>query len=364
MELNSEQNQAVLHGEGPLMVLAGAGSGKTRVLVHRIIHLVERGVAPERILAVTFTNKAAGEMRDRLRQGLRTGAGAMWIGTFHATCARLLRIYHQAANLPQDFTIFDGDDQSKLIGKLVKQEKLADAVSPKSVIWAIDRAKNRGVDPMAMEKGTFLSDIVHQIYPLYQAQLEKEGAVDFNDLLLKVLRLKDHEEVGPELAARFDYVLVDEFQDTNVVQYRLVSVFSSRTKNLTVVGDDDQSIYSWRGAEPRNLLDFDRDHPSASVVKLEQNYRSTQLILTASNAIICQNDDRHPKELWTERAGGEPILLETADDERSEADFIARAIRGLEEQEGRSWGDVAILYRTHAQSRVLGRDAADVPHRL
>lgn len=335
------------------MVLAGAGSGKTRVLVHRIAHLVRGGVYPERILAVTFTNKAAGEMRARLHEELGGGAGTMWIGTFHATCARLLRLYHEAAELSQDFTIFDGDDQMKLIGKLIKQENLADAVTPRNVLSAIDRAKNRGVDPMSMDRGQYLDDIVRQIYPLYQEQLKKEDAADFNDLLLKVLALKEHEVVGPELAERFEYVLVDEFQDTNLIQYRLVQLFSAKTKNLTVVGDDDQSIYAWRGAEPRNLLDFDRDHPDAAVVKLEQNYRSTELILEASNAIISENDDRHDKKLWTERSGGEPILWEEADDERSEADFIARGIRGLEEQEGRTWGDVAVLYRTHSQSRVL-----------
>ncbi len=354
MELNREQQRAVDHGGGPLMVLAGAGSGKTRVLVNRIGRLVaEARVPPHRILAVTFTNKAAAEMRERLRKLLGARADSMWIGTFHSTCARILRIYHEAAGIPRDFAIFDDDDQMRLMTSLLKEKGIGDEISPRSILTFIDRAKNRGDDPTKQRTGAYVDDYVRRIYPDYREALVREGALDFNDLLLEVLKLCEDDELGPELARRFDHVLVDEFQDTNLVQYRLVKHLSRATHNLCVVGDDDQSIYSWRGAEPRNLLDFDRDFADAEVVKLEQNYRSTSTILNVANAVIRENLDRHEKRLWTERDGGELVLWEEAADERAEAEFIARAIRGLSEQEGREHGDFAVLYRTHAQSRVL-----------
>jgi DNA helicase-2/ATP-dependent DNA helicase PcrA len=351
--LNPEQQRAVDHGEGPLMILAGAGTGKTRVLVHRIARLVRGGISPRDVLAVTFTNKAAGEMRERLRDMLGHGAGRMWIGTFHSTCARLLRIHGDRVGLTRDFTIFDDDDQKKLFSQLLKEHGLDDAITPRGLASRIDRAKNRGEDPTQVHTGSYADDIVKTIYPLYAERLFREDAVDFNDLLLKVLELGDDAEVGPILADAFRFVLVDEFQDTNLVQYRLVRNFVRLTRNLTVVGDDDQSIYSWRGAEPRNLLDFDTDFPDATVIKLEQNYRSTSLILKAANGLICDNYDRRDKALWTSREGGDPILWEETADERHEADFIARAIAGLVNEEDRSWGDVSVLYRTHAQSRVL-----------
>jgi DNA helicase-2/ATP-dependent DNA helicase PcrA len=351
--LNPEQQKAVDFGDGPLMVLAGAGSGKTRVLVSRIESLVRRKVYPERILAVTFTNKAAGEMRERLKLLLGYSANAMWIGTFHSICARLLRIYHEAAGLHRDFTIFDDDDQMKLVGQLLKELGLKDEVSPRSVLSRIDRAKNRGETPDKEDYGALVDDAVKKVYPRYEERLRKEQAVDFNDLLLRVLELGEHPMVGPDLKNRFQHVLVDEFQDTNLVQYRLVKMFSGERRNLTVVGDDDQSIYAWRGAEPKNLLEFDRDYPDATAIKLEQNYRSTQTILDAANGVISKNTERHEKRLWTERKGGEPILWEESMDERGEAEFIAAAIQGLVINEQREWGDVAVLYRTHAQSRTL-----------
>lgn len=353
--LNPEQQRAVEHGDGPLLVLAGAGTGKTRVLVHRIAHLVRRGVHPREILAVTFSNKAAGEMRQRLGELLGRFADHMWIGTFHGTCARLLRIHGEHIGLPRDFTIFDDGDQKRLLNALLKQHELDNIATPQGVRTAIDRAKNRGEDPLTADSqhSSWGTDVLQVIYPAYQKQLEKEHAVDFNDLLLKVLELAAHPELGPVLASRFRHVLVDEFQDTNRVQYRLVTHFAKKYGNLTVVGDDDQSIYSWRGAEPKNLLEFDRDHKRATVIKLEQNYRSTQLILDAANGIIAKNISRRYKALWSERKGGEPVLWEECPDEREEADFIARAMRGLVQQENRNWGDLAVLYRTHAQSRVL-----------
>jgi DNA helicase-2/ATP-dependent DNA helicase PcrA len=362
--LNPEQRAAAEHGDGPLMVLAGAGTGKTRVLVQRIVRLVETGTMPWAILAVTFTNKAAGEMRHRLRELLGDPADAMWIGTFHATCARILRRFGSHVGLTRSFVIFDDDDQIKLIEKLLKETGLDDQVSPRTILSRIDRAKNRGVDPRA-PTGTY-DDVIERIYSLYQAQLAKENAVDFNDLLLKTIELFEHEACAKILKLKFRHVLVDEFQDTNKVQYQLVWRFAEATRNLTVVGDDDQSIYAWRGAEPRNLLDFDRDFPDAKVIKLEQNYRSTQTILDAANAIIRNNRDRHAKALWTDRAGGQPIEIYQAGDERGEAYFVAQSIRRLLDDGPSSPSDIAILYRTNAQSRVLEEHlrAARVPAKV
>lgn len=363
--LNEQQRAAVEHGDGPLMVLAGAGTGKTRVLVARIARLVETGTPPWGILAVTFTNKAAGEMRARLRALLGEAADAMWIGTFHATCARLLRRHADKVGLTRSFQIFDDNDQIKLVERLLKDSGLDDQVSPRTVLSRFDRAKNRGVDPRSIQTGVF-DDVVETIYPLYQAQLAKENAVDFNDLLLKVAELLAQEELGRSLRLRFQHVLVDEFQDTNRVQYDLVRRLAEATRNLTVVGDDDQSIYAWRGAEPRNLLDFDRDFPDAVVIKLEQNYRSTQTILDAANGIIHKNRDRHDKSLWTDQGMGEPIEVYQAGDERGEAYFIAQSIRRLLDDGPASPSEVAVLYRTNAQSRVLEEHlrAARVPAKV
>jgi len=346
------------------MVLAGAGTGKTRVLVQRIARLVETGTEPWAILAVTFTNKAAGEMRHRLRELLGGAADAMWIGTFHSTCAKLLRRFGSHVGLTRSFVIFDDDDQIKLIERLLKDTGLDEQISPRTILSRIDRAKNRGLDPAA-PTGSF-DDVIERIYPLYKAQLAKENAVDFNDLLLKVIELFDHEAAARVLKVRFRHVLVDEFQDTNKVQYQLVWRFAEATRNLTVVGDDDQSIYAWRGAEPRNLLDFDRDFPDARVIKLEQNYRSTQTILDAANGIIRKNRDRHDKALWTDRGGGEPIEIYQAGDERGEAYFVAQSIRRLLDDGPSSPNDIAILYRTNAQSRVLEEHlrAARVPAKV
>ncbi len=363
--MNPEQRAAVEHGDGPLMVLAGAGTGKTRVLVHRIARLVERGIEPWAILAVTFTNKAAQEMRGRLRELLGDIADRMWIGTFHATCAKLLRKYGHAVGLTKSFVIFDDDDQMKLVEKLLKEHGLDDQISARTVLSRIDRAKNRGVDPVSVKTGAF-DDVIEKIYPLYQQQLGKENAVDFNDLLLKVLRLFDDDEVAKFLRVKFRHVLVDEFQDTNRVQYDLVRRFAEATRNLTVVGDDDQNLYSWRGAEPRNLLDFDRDFPDARVIKLEQNYRSTQTILDAANGIIRKNRDRHEKSLWTEAGAGEPLELFTAGDERGEAYFVAQSIRRALDDGPFSPKEIAILYRTNAQARVFEEHlrAARVPAKV
>ena len=351
--LNQQQQRVVDHRNGPLMVLAGAGTGKTRVLVHRIARLVGDGVPPERILAVTFTNKAAAEMRGRLESLLARSARLLWIGTFHSTCARLLRLWGERVGIGRQFVIFDDDDQLRLLHSLLKHNKLEDAASPRSVATWIDGAKNRGQDPIDFAGNQHAQQILRTVYPQYEERLRQENALDFNDLLLRVRDLAGQAEVGEDFAGRFEHVLVDEFQDTNLVQYQLVRRLVHKHRNIMVVGDDDQSIYSWRGAEPRNLLEFDRDFPETEVVKLEQNYRSAGAILRAANAVVAKNIHRRDKQLWTERDSGVPVLWEEAESEREEADFIARAIGGLVAEEGCSWGDVAILYRTHAQSRVL-----------
>jgi DNA helicase-2/ATP-dependent DNA helicase PcrA len=354
--LNPEQRAAVEHGEGPLLVLAGAGTGKTRVLVHRIARLVESGVAPWQILAVTFTNKAAREMRERLAALCGAAVQQMWIGTFHATCARLLRRWGSAIGLPRDFLIFDDDDQQKILTTLLKEAGYEDQLSARTVAARLDYAKNRNLDPITAHAGPggdHYERELGEIVPRYRERLAREKAVDFGDLILKVIELCNHAETGPRLATLFRHVLVDEFQDTNLVQYELVRHLSSATRNLTVVGDDDQSIYAWRGAEPRNLLDFDRDFPDVVEIKLEQNYRSTSIILDAANAVIGKNLDRRGKALWTEAGRGDPIEYLACGDDRGEAESVARTLRGLVDDGACSPGDVCILYRTNAQSRPL-----------
>jgi DNA helicase-2/ATP-dependent DNA helicase PcrA len=363
--LNPPQREAVEHDQGPLLVLAGAGSGKTRVITHRLATLVGRGVRPWRILAVTFTNKAAGEMRERAARLLGDDARKIWIGTFHATCAKLLRIYAEAAGLRPDFTIFDDSDQRSIIIRVMKDLGLSDrVVTPRALMSGIDRAKNQGISAGSYKGHDFLTDIIAKVYPEYQRRLRSANGVDFGDLLLEVLELAYHPEVGLEIEGRFDHVLVDEFQDTNVVQYNLVQHLSGRTKNLCVVGDDDQSIYGWRGANVDNILRFPDDKPGCRVVKLEQNYRSTQVILDAANGVIAKNRSRMQKRLFTEQGGGEPILYHTASDERRESEFVVAAIRRLMLDSERAPGDFAVFYRTHAQSRVIEEAfrAADIPY--
>ena len=363
-ELNERQRTAIEHGDGPLMVLAGAGTGKTRVLVHRIARLVQGGVPPWEILAVTFTNKAAAEMRHRLASILGDAAQSMWIGTFHATCARILRAYGEQLGLDRWFAIFDEADQVKTIEKICRELKIDDSISGRAIAARIDRAKNKGVDPA--EPMGHLDDAARLVYPRYRDRLAREGAVDFNDLIGKTIELLDEDPAASELRGKFRHVLVDEFQDTNRVQYRLVWMLSQAHRNLTVVGDDDQSIYAWRGAEPRNLLEFDADFPDARVIKLEQNYRSTQVILDAANRVIARNLARHDKSLWTPRRGGAEVLAFRAFDERAEAAFVSHVIRDLLAAGKIRPSDVAVLYRTNAQSRVLEESlrAAHIPVRI
>lgn len=351
--LNAVQQQAVLHGSGPVLVLAGAGSGKTRVITHRIAELVRRGVKPHRILAVTFTNKAAQEMRHRVEQLLPGASQGLWMGTFHSVCARLLRIHAQAAGFPKDFLVFDDHDQKTLCTQLLKEHGWLEHMTPRAVMSEIDQAKQKGIGPADYKGRDYRTDRIVQLYAEYQQRLRAASAMDFGDLLLLPLTLgQQNEQVRADLEGRFDCVLVDEFQDVNWVQYQLVWLWAHRTRQLMVVGDDDQSIYGWRGADVRNMLAFERDWPEAQVIKLEENYRSTAVILGAANAVIAKNRDRLGKQLFTSRIGGALIECRATQDEQREAAFVVETLQRLE-REGVLPTECAILYRTHAQSRVL-----------
>jgi len=346
--LNPAQRDAVTHEGGALLVLAGAGSGKTRVIAHRIAWLVrERGVEPTGIVAVTFTNKAAREMRSRVEALLGTGAGP-WIGTFHGLGLRMLRRNAELAGLPREFVVYDSDDQAALVRRLLREHDVDDqAPSARSFLGRISRAKNAMETPEAFAARAFSPDakLVAQIYAGYQAGLERAGAIDFDDILLKSLPLAER------YAPHTHHLLVDEYQDTNRPQYLMAKSLSSVHGNVSVVGDEDQSIYRFRGAEIRNILDFERDHPGAAVVKLEQNYRSTGTILEAASSVIANNAARKGKVLWTENPRGGRIEVHHALDDRGEAAWVAR--RAQEEGRRRPLEDVAVLYRTNAQSRTL-----------
>jgi DNA helicase-2/ATP-dependent DNA helicase PcrA len=357
--LNPTQRAAVLHGDGPLLIFAGAGSGKTRVLTHRIAYLIQRrGVRPRNILAVTFTNKAAKEMRERLGKLVGEAAGKeMWVGTFHATCARLLRERGDSIGLPRDFVVYDNDDQLTVIKECLSQLNLDDRqYAPRAVLSLISRAKETLITPERFSehfKG-FFENVVAKIYTLYQEKLALNHALDFDDLIGKAVRmLQEREDVRGYYQNKFRYSLVDEYQDVNQAQYTLTQLLSHGTRNLCIVGDDDQSVYSWRGADVEIILNFERDYPEASIVKLEQNYRSTKKILDAAYSVVKNNRGRKEKRLWTENDDGEAVALYEAMNEQEEAVFLANSLRELTENEGRRLSDVAVLYRTNAQSRAL-----------
>lgn len=341
---------------GPLMILAGPGSGKTRVIAHRIAYLVrEQHVHPWRILAVTFTNKAAREMRERVEGLLGADAHDLSMGTFHSVCARILRRDGEVLGLPRDFAIYDTDDQMALV-KTIMAELHIDPkrYTPRSVLSAISSAKNARRDPAAFQRQAdhYFEEIVGRVYEKYEAALRRSGAVDFDDLLGRTLDLfESHPEVQARYAERYLHVLIDEFQDTNLVQYELSRQLSATHRNLTVVGDPDQSIYSWRAADIRNLLDFERDFPDASVVLLEQNYRSTGNILRAAHAVIERAEGRPEKHLWTDNPQGDPVVEYEADYGDEEGQFIASEIRRLCRQFDYQPSDFAVMYRTNAQSR-------------
>lgn len=366
--LNSAQREAVLHRGGPLVVFAGAGSGKTRVITHRVADLVASdGIAPYRILAVTFTNKAAGEMRERLFGLLGGEARDVWVGTFHATCARLLRRHAELAGVRPDFTIYDDGDQQALITRILKELGLDDRrISPKRVAAQIGRAKQEVVGPDAFSADDLEGEHVARIYALYEEKLARAGALDFDDLIFRLVRaIEARSELRDHIASRFSHLLVDEYQDTNHAQFRLLRALASDHRNLAVVGDDDQSIYRWRGADRRNILEFRRDFPDAHIVKLEQNYRSTQRILRVANAVISRNKEREPKTLWTENDEGAAVVVVGCEDERDEARMMARAVSELR-QGGHRLTEIAVFYRIHAQSRVLEEElrAGNIPYRV
>lgn len=352
--LNPHQLEAVNHAEGPLLILAGAGSGKTSTLTGRVIHLVqELGVPAWRILAVTFTNKAASEMKERIESRL-PDQETPWVSTFHSTCVRILRREINALGFESSFTIYDDQDQERMLKNILKDLGISDKeLKARAAASAIDAAKNKGQFPDAMAQDDSNNRVVAQVYAMYQERLKRANALDFGDLLLYCVKLFDeHPEVLARYAGRFLYMLVDEFQDTNMVQYRLVQQLSSVHGNLCVVGDDDQSIYRWRGAEVGNILGFERDFPGCTTIRLEQNYRSTGTILEAAGTVVANNIGRKGKTLWTENPDGEPITLEALPDDLEEARYVVSQLKLLR-QSGRHLRDIALLYRTNAQSRVL-----------
>jgi DNA helicase-2/ATP-dependent DNA helicase PcrA len=368
-DLNDAQAQAVRHGEGPLLVLAGAGSGKTRVIVHRIARLVrDERVVPWQILAVTFTNKAAGEMRERLGRLLGPLAGELWVQTFHAFGARFLRREAARAGLSPSFAIYDDDDQIRLVKRIMAELGAEDGepLNARGALSRIDRWKNMGQAPGDVRPGEYdvEGQLAREIWLRYEQALGRAGAVDFGDLIVKPLRLLDADaELRKRWSSRFRHVLVDEFQDTNPAQYRLMRAFVNERRNVCVVGDDDQAIYRWRGADVANILGFDADFPGTRVVKLEQNYRSTRNVLDAAHAVISRARRRREKRLWTESGPGEPLKLLVGQDEHDEAERIASGV-AAERARGTSGDEIAVLYRTNAQSRPLeaAMRAARIPY--
>lgn len=354
-KLNSPQKEAVLHTEGPLLILAGAGSGKTRVLIHRMIHLLQGGsIKPWNILAVTFTNKAAGEMRERIEKVLGPQySRTMWISTFHSACLRILKEHASLIQYQRDFSIYDDKDQLQVINQCYEELKLNPKVlNPKVVQSRINRSKNEGGEVYQhLRMGPdFIDEKVIKIYDLYQQKLLQNQAMDFGDLIYNTVRLfKENDDVLQHYQSQFQYIHVDEFQDTNRIQYELIDLLSRGHGNLCVVGDDDQSIYSFRGAEVSNILDFQKDYPEAKSITLDQNYRSTKNILSAASALVARNKRRMTKTLWTENSEGDLINLYEGLTEKDEADYVVQEIAKW--KESRAYNDVAIFYRTNAQSR-------------
>jgi len=358
VELNSVQRQAVEHPGGPLLVLAGAGSGKTRVLTGRIAHLVrDRNVPAAAILAFTFTNKAAREMRERVESLLDGAETRVWLGTFHATCVRILRRHAELLGYPRAFVIYDTDDQRSLLRELLRDAGGEDrALTPAGVGSRISRLKNEGVDPSEFQKTAFtpIDKRVATVYAAYAKALRDRAAMDFDDLILYAAQLLDMDEsVKRDYAGRFRHVLVDEYQDTNSVQFGLIERLSGIHRNLMVVGDDDQSIYGWRGADVGNILSFEKRFPDATVLRLTQNYRSTGTILRAANGVVRHNVSRKEKELWTENEAGEPLTVHVLPDEDAEGEKVVSLLLELRRKEGRSNKDFVVLYRTNAQSRAV-----------
>lgn len=368
--LNPRQKEAVLHKEGPLLIIAGAGSGKTKVLTSRVAQLLADGVSPYEILAITFTNKAAEEMKKRIAQATSNFTGrALWVSTFHSMCNRILRQEIEVLGYSTRYNIYDTGDQESLMKKVLKDMNLDEKkFTPKSVLYAISMLKNNLISPsMAARKaGDYFEETVATIYKQYQERLHSVDALDFDDLMYLTVELfRTRKDVLDHYQDRFRYLFIDEYQDTNYVQYLLSTMLAEKHKNICVVGDPDQSIYGWRGADMSNILNFEKDYPGAKVIFLEQNYRSTEQILTAANAVIRNNRDRRPKNLWTRNTEGDLITVYEAETESEEAVYLAREIERLG-RKGYGCKDIAILYRTNAQSRIIEKSLAryGIPYKL
>ena len=353
--LNKEQQEAVKHMEGPLLILAGAGSGKTTMMTHRIAYMLEKGVSPYNILAVTFTNKAAGEMKDRI-ESLTGGTRGMWVMTFHAMCVRILRNHGDVLGFKNGFSIYDESDKKALLKRIVKDLKIDEKIYPVSYLGSvISSCKEAEEDPddyIENNSMNFKAETVAKVYARYMEDLQQNNAMDFDDLLWNVVKLFEvSSEVLSYYQERFKYIMVDEYQDTNYLQYKLIHALAEKSHNLCVVGDDDQCIYQWRGADIRNILDFEKDFPETKVIKLEQNYRSDANILDLANSVIANNRNRKAKELWTDRNEGSKITYRRLEDEQREAWYVGGEIQRLHDEEGIPFNDMAILYRKNAQSR-------------
>ena len=370
--LNEPQRQAVMATDGPLLILAGAGSGKTRVLTHRTAYLIEEcGVNPYNIMAITFTNKAAGEMRERIDQMVGYGSESIWVSTFHSTCVRILRRYIDRLGYDTNFTIYDADDQKALMKDICKRLEIDTKMyKEKMFLSAISSAKDELIDPIEFETraaGDYVKRKQAQVYREYQQALKQNNALDFDDLIMKTVELfKLDKEVLASYQDRFRYIMVDEYQDTNTAQFELIRLLALKYQNLCVVGDDDQSIYKFRGANIYNILNFEHHFPDATVIKLEQNYRSTQNILDAANAVIANNQGRKEKRLWTDNGAGDKITFEQLDTAAEEADFVARDIARRVRKGEYQYKDCAILYRTNAQSRLFEERfiTANIPYKI
>ena len=359
--LNEEQKKAVFTTSGPVLVLAGAGSGKTRALTHRIAYLMEEeGVEPYHIMAITFTNKAAGEMRERVNQLIGFGSEQVWVSTFHSTCVRILRRYIDRIGFDNHFTIYDTDDQKGIMKEVCKKLAIdTKMLKERTILSAISSAKDELISPVEYEMQNaggfdYNSARIAKAYHEYQAMLRKNNALDFDDLIVKTVELfKSNPEVLNSYQERFRYIMVDEYQDTNTAQFELIRLLAAKYNNLCVVGDDDQSIYKFRGANIRNILDFEKVYPKACVIKLEQNYRSTQTVLDAANAVIKNNIGRKDKALWTQKTEGAPIHFKQFDTAFDEAEYIAEDVRDKKREDAADYGECAVLYRTNAQARLL-----------
>ena len=359
--LNEQQREAVFHTEGPVLILAGAGSGKTRVLTHRTAYLIEeKGVNPYNIMAITFTNKAAGEMRERIDQLVGYGSESIWVSTFHSTCVRILRRHIDRIGFDTNFTIYDSDDQKTLMKDICKRLNVDTKIyKERSLLAAISKAKDELVDPQefslrAVASGDFAKRKQAEIYREYQDALRRNNALDFDDLIVKTVELfKTDDQVLDYYQERFRYIMVDEYQDTNTAQFELISILARKYKNLCVVGDDDQSIYKFRGANIYNILNFEKHFPEAVTIKLEQNYRSTQTIVCAANSLIEKNERQIRKAVFSEKEKGEPIGVFQAYSDVEEGDIVANKIAELRREYHYGYAEFAILYRTNAQSRIF-----------